>query len=62
MKVGFEEATREKKVEMMADPDEWEHKFGSAPLMEIWEVGYRELMDLQQPFQYVTSSVSFSEG
>ena len=50
-KVGFEEATREKRAEMMADPDEWEHKFGSAPLTEIWEMGYRELTDLQRPFQ-----------
>ena len=53
-KVGFEEATRKKKTEMMADPDEWEHKFGTAPLTEIWEMGYRDLSDLQRPFQYVT--------
>jgi len=50
-KVGFEEATRQKRTEMMADPDEWEHKFGTAPLTEIWEMGYRELTDLQRPFQ-----------
>ena len=53
-KVGFEEATRKKKTEMMADPDEWEHKFGTAPLTEIWEMGYRDLSDLQRPFQCVT--------
>ena len=54
-KVGFEEATRKKRAEMMADPDEWEHKFGTAPLTEIWEMGYRDLTDLQRPFQCVTS-------
>lgn len=58
-KVGFEEATRKKRTEMMADPEEWEHKFGTAPLTEIWEMGYRDLMDLQRPFQCVVSLVSF---
>jgi len=50
-KVGFEDATRKKRTEIMADPDEWEHKFGTAPLTEIWEMGYRDLADLQRPFQ-----------
>lgn len=58
-KVGFEEATRKKRAEMMADPEEWEHKFGTAPLTEIWEMGYRDLMDLQRPFQCVASPISF---
>jgi hypothetical protein len=58
-KVGFEEATRKKRAEIMADPDEWEHKFGSAPLTEIWEMGYRDLADLQRPFQCVISRFSF---
>ena len=53
-KIGFEEATRKKKVEMMTDPDEWEHKFGTGPLTDIWEMGYRDLTDLQRPFQCVT--------
>lgn len=52
-KVGFEEATRKRKTEIMADPDDWEHKFGTAPLTEIWEMGYRDLTDLQRPFQCV---------
>jgi hypothetical protein len=58
-KVGFEEATRKKRVEMMEDPEEWEHKFGTAPLTEIWEMGYRDLTDLQRPFQCVLSLVPF---
>lgn len=52
-KAGFEEATRKKRTGMMADPEEWEHKFGTAPLTEIWEMGYRDLSDLQRPFQCV---------
>lgn len=57
-KMGFEEATRKKRAEMMTDPEEWEHKFGTAPLTEIWEMGYRDLMDLQRPFQCVVPPVS----
>ena len=48
-----------KKAEMMADPDEWGHKFGTAPLTEIWEMGYRDLVDLPQPFQCVISPLLF---
>lgn len=59
-KVGFEDATRKKRAEMMADPDEWEHKFGTAPLTEIWEMGYRDLTDLQRPFQYVAGLLPWS--
>ena len=59
-KVGFEEATRKRRTEMMADPEEWEHKFGSAPLTEIWEMGYRDLTDLQRPFQCVTFPSHFA--
>lgn len=58
-RVGFEEGTRKKRTKMMADPEEWEHKFGTAPLTEIWEMGYRDLMDLQRPFQCVTSPLFF---
>ena len=57
-RVGFEEGTRKRRTKMMADPEEWEHKFGTAPLTEIWEMGYRNLMDLQRPFQCVTSPFS----
>ena len=58
-RVGFEEGTRKRRTEMMADPEEWEHKFGTAPLTEIWEMGYRDLTDLQRPFQCVTSPFFF---
>ncbi|TFY63371.1 hypothetical protein EVJ58_g3295 [Rhodofomes roseus] len=49
-KVGLEEATREVRMKMRMDPEPWPHKLGSAPLTEIWEMGYRDLMDLQRPF------------
>ncbi|OCH90556.1 hypothetical protein OBBRIDRAFT_887644 [Obba rivulosa] len=50
-KVGLEEATREVRKRMRMDPPEWPHRLGSAPLTEIWEMGYRDLRDLEHPFQ-----------
>lgn len=50
-RVGLEEATKDARKAMMADPEEWEHRFGSAPLSEIWEMGYKDLTDLQNPFK-----------
>lgn len=50
-KVGMEEATRDVRKKMRVDPEEWPHLLGSAPLTEIWEMGYRDLTDLQHPFQ-----------
>lgn len=49
---------REKKDGDEADPEEWEYKFGTAPSTGIWEMGYRDLMDLQQAFRYAASSSS----
>lgn len=49
-KVGLEEATKGVRKEMREDPKEWEHSLGSASLTEIWEMGYRDLSDLQHPF------------
>ncbi|TFY78462.1 hypothetical protein EWM64_g5550 [Hericium alpestre] len=50
-KVGLEEATRESRKKMRIEPEEWEHRLGSAALTEIWDMGYRDLRDLQNPFQ-----------
>ncbi|TBU42542.1 UDP-glucose 4-epimerase [Dichomitus squalens] len=50
-KVGLEEATEGVRKKMRTDPEPWPHRYGSAPLTEIWEMGYRDLWDLQQPFQ-----------
>ena len=55
-KVGLEEATEGARKRMRTDPEEWPHRFGSAPLTEIWEMGYRDLWDLQHPFQCVVVS------
>ena len=57
-KVGLEETAEGTQKEMRMDPEEWAHRFGSAPLTEIWEMGYRDLWDLQHPFQYVSSFLS----
>ncbi|KAI9459644.1 THO complex subunit 1 transcription elongation factor-domain-containing protein [Lactarius psammicola] len=48
----LEESTRSKREGMRTDPEEWSHSLGSAPLTEIWEMGYRDLGDLENPFQY----------
>ncbi|RPD64553.1 hypothetical protein L227DRAFT_649768 [Lentinus tigrinus ALCF2SS1-6] len=50
-KVGLEEATEGVRKKMRMDPEPWPHHYGSAPLTEIWEMGYRDLYDLQHPFQ-----------
>lgn len=55
-KVGLEEATREQRKKMRMDPEPWPHRLGSAPLTEIWAMGYRDLSDLEHPFQYVPSA------
>ena len=55
-KVGFKEATEEVHKKMRMDPEPWPYRDGSAPLTEIWEMGYQDLYDLQHSFQYVPSS------
>lgn len=51
--VGLEEATRELRQKMREPSDEWPWRLGSEPLTEIWDMGYRNLLDLQNPFQCV---------
>ncbi|KAI0756087.1 THO complex subunit 1 transcription elongation factor-domain-containing protein [Daedaleopsis nitida] len=50
-KIGLEEATDEARKKMKMDPEPWPHRYGTASLTEIWEMGYRDLTDLQHPFQ-----------
>lgn len=52
-KIGLQEATLDVRREMRVEPPEWEHRYGSGPLTEIWEMGYRDLYDLQRPFESV---------
>ena len=54
--VGIEEATEAVRKKMRMGPEPWPHRYGSAPLTEIWEMGYRDLWDLQHPFQCVFRS------
>ncbi|KAF5375281.1 hypothetical protein D9758_000499 [Tetrapyrgos nigripes] len=49
-KVGLQEATRGARENMRKAPPDWEHKYGSASLTEIWEMGYRDLGDLENRF------------
>ncbi|KAG1886127.1 THO complex subunit 1 transcription elongation factor-domain-containing protein [Suillus subluteus] len=50
-KVGMEEATREVRLKRKEGPEPWKWNLGSESLTEIWEMGYRDLSDLQNPFQ-----------
>ena len=50
-KVGIEEATQDARKKRREDPEPWPHKLGSEALTEIWLMGYRDLFDLQHPFQ-----------
>ncbi|KAM6498573.1 THO complex subunit 1 transcription elongation factor domain containing protein [Amanita muscaria] len=49
--VGLIEATAEARRKMMEPPEDWPWTLGSEPLTEIWEMGYRDLQDLQIPFR-----------
>ncbi|KAJ6469590.1 THO complex subunit 1 transcription elongation factor-domain-containing protein [Mycena vitilis] len=49
--VGLEEATRDVRLKMREPTEEWPWALGSESLSEIWELGYRDLSDLQNPFQ-----------
>ncbi|KAH7927255.1 UDP-glucose 4-epimerase [Leucogyrophana mollusca] len=50
-KVGLEEATRAARAKRREEPEDWAYSLGSQPLTEIWEMGYRDLNDLHNPFQ-----------
>lgn len=51
--MSLEESTLPLRKKMREDPEEWKHKLGSESLTEIWQMGYRDLTDLQRPFEYV---------
>lgn len=50
-RIGIEEATQEVRRRMRKEPEDWKNTHGSAALTEIWEMGYRDLTDLQHPFR-----------
>lgn len=51
VKVGIEEATRGQRKKMKEVPEDWPHELGTAALTEIWAMGFRDISDLQVPFQ-----------
>jgi hypothetical protein len=57
-KIGLEEATAEVRRKMREEPKDWEWRLGSEPLTEIWDMGYRDLDDLRNPFQLRTHPFS----
>ena len=53
LSVPLDESTLPLRKKMRESPDPWKHKLGSEALTEIWQLGYRSLEDLQNPFEYV---------
>ncbi|KAJ2934319.1 hypothetical protein H1R20_g2793, partial [Candolleomyces eurysporus] len=49
-KAGLWEATKAARSEMQKAPESWQWSLGTEPLTEIWEMGYRDLSDLERPF------------
>jgi hypothetical protein len=60
-KVGLLESTRGARAKMREPPKEWEHKLGSGPLTDIWDMGCRGLEDLKNPFQLRLPNTIFME-
>ena len=52
-KVGLLEATQGIRERLRESPSDWKWKLGTEPLTEIWEMGYTDPRDLQNPFQCV---------
>ncbi|TFK41974.1 THO complex subunit 1 transcription elongation factor-domain-containing protein [Crucibulum laeve] len=50
-KVSLFESTKAVRENMRVPPEDWKWRLGSEPLTEIWDMGYRDLWDLQNPFQ-----------
>jgi hypothetical protein len=50
-KAGLFEATSEERVKMREGPAEFEHRLGTKALTDIWDMGCRDLEDLQIPFR-----------
>lgn len=45
------DATAPIRAKMREPPEDWKWQLGTEPLTEIWDMGYRDLTDLQNPFQ-----------
>lgn len=58
-KVDLLEATRGLREKMREPPRDWQWRLGTEPLTEIWDMGYRDLHDLQNPFQLRISRLVF---
>lgn len=50
-KVDIFDATKGIREKMQDPPSDWKWSLGTEPLTEIWEMGYTNLHDLQNPFQ-----------
>lgn len=48
-KAGLFDVTQSIRTKMRLPPQEWEWNLGTEALTEIWEMGYRDLQDLENP-------------
>jgi len=51
-KIGLFGATRELRQSLRQPREDWRYTLGTEPLTEIWQMGYRDLHDLENPFQF----------
>lgn len=58
VKIGLEEATKEVRTKLSEPPKVWPWDLGTEPLSEIWALGYRDLQNLENPFEL--SPVSYA--
>ena len=49
--LGLFDATAPARAKMREPPEDWQWRLGTGPLTEIWDMGYRDLTNLQTPFQ-----------
>lgn len=58
-KASVEEATRDARKRRRQDPADWPYELGTESLTEIWAMGYRDLTDLEHPFQLSSSYLTY---
>jgi len=50
-RVDFFEATKGVRAKLREPPADWRWQLGTEALTEIWDMGYKDLEDLKNPFQ-----------
>jgi len=56
-KSGLFKAMRELRQRLRQPQEDWRYTLGIEPLTEIWQMDYRDLHDLENPFQFSGSLI-----